>query len=914
MKKIFLTILLLISFPVVASHIVGGEFELIHISGDIYRLNLIYYFDKVNGFKNLDGTQSLPEQVDPTLTANIFRKSDNSFIRSVVLSFESKTKVNYTQLKCSADGLETERLYYTTLISLPADQYNDPHGYYVSWQRCCRNYQIDNIVSDQPPPNTSNFANAAGQTFYLEFPPVVKDGSPFINSSPRLFPPLSDYACPGRFYYVDFAGVDDDGDSLHYSMITPLNTTDSRAIPTVSPGPYPEVMWRPGFSLAKIMGGSPDLKISKEGLLRVTPVLQGLFVFAVKVEEFRDKIKIGESRRDFQMLVVDNCAPAEPPKIVGKKLTDVEFTYDNSMSISFANTVTDQERCIQVRVSDPDSEKADSPDNLIENIKLRVVGLNFKNKNLNEILPADVTGTLINGSTKEFRICFPQCPYFIGGAYEVGIIAMDDACSLPLLDTLKVKVTVEPPVNRDPYFTTNTSTFATLNEGDNVSWPFQIKDDDLDELLVSPQTNGFLLDATGMKFTITSQQRGLVNGVLNWDARCNVYDFTKRTSFQLKIRVEDKDQCNSNSPVFAVYNLVVKLPGNADPVIDTDLTPAVNERKVIGLKRKVGESLSFNVFGRDLVDNDFLKLSGLGKGFKFSDYSMSFSPAEANSTVQSKFQWVVSCDDYTKYSDAKIDSLNFQFVVVDNSNKCRLYKADTVDVSVKIFPPVNSPPALIVNSINPNLKLVNNQLNVTLGQQIALGLQGVDADTSPSKDVLKVTLLTAEGTVPLEGFTFKPVEGTSPVSTTWLWNPECTIFQDGIYENDYILTFRIGDNRCITATADTVKIKIKIRDVDGSDGKFDPPNFFSPNDDGVNDYYAMEIKDVVTHEVLNVLPLDNCVGQFQGIRIYNRWGNQVFESTDRNFKWYAKDEASGVYFYVVKYTNKEYKGPLSIRY
>ena len=43
-------------------------------------------------------------------------------------------------------------------------------------------------------------------------------------------------------------------------------------------------------------------------------------------------------------------------------------------------------------------------------------------------------------------------------------------------------------------------------------------------------------------------------------------------------------------------------------------------------------------------------------------------------------------------------------------------------------------------------------------------------------------------------------------------------------------------------------------------------------------------------------------------------GNQVFESADRNFRWYAKGEAAGVYYYLVKYTHKEYKGALSIRY
>ncbi|MEK6781962.1 MAG: gliding motility-associated C-terminal domain-containing protein [Bacteroidota bacterium] len=903
MKKSFITFLFLISFPVVASHIVGGEFELLHISGYQYRLNLIIYFDKING------SPGAKDQGGNSPRASIYRKSDNVFMREVFLTLTTESSVEYTQPECSNGEIITDRLFYTADVILLPEEFGDPEGYYVVWQRCCRNYQIANIFSNEPV--GPNDPNAAGQTFYLEFPAVVKDGNPFINSSPRLFPPLNDYACPQRPYYVDFAGVDDDGDSLYYSLVTPLNTVNSAALPPVSPLPYPEVRWKPGFSLDRIMKGSPDLNISNEGLLRVTPTLQGLFVFAVKVEEFRNKLKIGESRRDFQMLVVDNCSPASPPQILGKKLTDPFFT-DNSMSVSFANTVSNADRCIQVSISDPDSEKAD--DNFTEKIKIKVIGLNFKSDELDEILPPVVTGTLQKGESKVFKICFPKCPYFIGGPYDIGIIAMDDACSLPLLDTLKVSVNVEPPPNSDPYFTTDTNTFDLLDEGAQKSWPFEIKDDDLDELLVSPLTNGFLLEPAGMEFTIISQQPGLVNGMLSWDAYCDLYDFTQRTSFQVKIRVEDNDECEANEPVFAVYNLSVKLPGNADPVLDTDLTAAVNERTIFGLERKVGEALSFDVFGRDLVDNDLLTLVGVGKGFNLSDYSMAFLPASDSGTVQSKFQWLVSCDDFSTFSNDKIDSLNLQFIVVDNSNKCQLFKADTVDVSVKIFPPDNAAPNLKIRSLNPNVTLTNNQLTATLPQQISLGLLGIDADTSPSKDLLKLTLINVEGTVPLEGFTFTPVEGTSPLETTWVWDPDCTVFQNGIYENDYTLTFRIADDRCFTATADTVKISMKVRDADGTDENFFPVNFFSPNEDGVNDYYSMEVKDVVTGEFINMLPLDNCTAQFQGIRIYNRWGNQVFESIDRDFRWHAKGEAAGVYYYYVKYTHKEYKGALSIRY
>ncbi|MFM7852350.1 MAG: hypothetical protein ACKO96_10655, partial [Flammeovirgaceae bacterium] len=177
------------------------------------------------------------------------------------------------------------------------------------------------------------------------------------------------------------------------------------------------------------MNGNPDLSITKDGFLTVSPSgNQSLYVFAVKVEEYRNKIKIGESRRDFQMLVVDACPVASPPVITGKKKTDATFTYKENMSVSFLNNVEDAQRCIQVRVSDIDSTKPDQ--NFTENIGIRVIGLNFKNPDLNQILPSITTAVLTNGSTKDFEICFPQCSYTTG-PYQVGIIAYDDACSLP---------------------------------------------------------------------------------------------------------------------------------------------------------------------------------------------------------------------------------------------------------------------------------------------------------------------------------------------------------------------------------------------------------------------------------------------------------------------------------------------------
>jgi hypothetical protein len=140
-----------------------------------------------------------------------------------------------------------------------------------------------------------------------------------------------------------------------------------------------------------------------------------------------------------------------------------------------------------------------------------------------------------------------------------------------------------------------------------------------------------------------------------------------------------------------------------------------------------------------------------------------------------------------------------------------------------------------------------------------------------------------------------------------------------VYTNNYSFKFNILDNRCLNAKGDTITIDMKISDVNGTDEKFKLPNVFTPNNDQYNDYFALEGIDPSPTEGINLdalvnLPKDNCVQQFQSVKIFNRWGDLVFESTDRKFRWYASQESTGVYYYVVKYNNREYKSPLSVRF
>lgn len=81
---------------------------------------------------------------------------------------------------------------------------------------------------------------------------------------------------------------------------------------------------------------------------------------------------------------------------------------------------------------------------------------------------------------------------------------------------------------------------------------------------------------------------------------------------------------------------------------------------------------------------------------------------------------------------------------------------------------------------------------------------------------------------------------------------------------------------------------------------FDAPNFFTPNFDGINDYFEL-----VTGQDLDWLEVE----------VFSRWGQLVFRSSEVDFQWDGKalnglNCAPGVYFWVITY--KEVNNPSPI--
>lgn len=893
-----LLLLMLSGFPAAATHIVGGEFEMLYLSPNRYRINMILYFDAINGS---------PAAVDRTVKVYIYRKRDRTLAKSFDLPQISRTTIAYTQPACSYDKIKTDKLIYTSDVTLEAGSYSDPEGYYLVWQRCCRNYNITNIYSDEITDEANNpVPNAiyAGQTFYLEFAALIQNGKPFKNSSPRLFPPLTDYACPGKPFYAIFSGTDDDGDSLSYTLVTPLNTTEGKAFPDANPGPYPEVKWRTnaGYSLKRIMLGNPEMNISPDGILRVTPTVKGLFAFAVRVDEFRNKVKIGETRRDFQLFVVEKCANSVPPVIKGRKLTDADFSDAKTLDVAFDAQTKDEERCVEIRVTDEDSK---IPEQYTENITVDVKALNFPQSKLTGLPDFTKSAVLKNGSSLIFKFCLPKCPFVKNGAARIAITAKDDACAMPLTDTLKINVTIPDLPNNLPEFKEPPpNKLFEVHEGETLIIPVEAEDKDGDIINLTASDDGYAFTDFGMSFNLTPDQPpGQAKGTFQLIADCKNYNFADKNNFRVLLHADDEDECR-NPGVKIPVNIKVRLTDRKLPIIDSDLTDDKEEREV-EVSRKIGESLSFTVTGRDPDNNELLGLNGNGVGFGLTTYRMTFPPvAETLSPVSSGFNWTPTCDDLKTRAEYRL-----RFVVNDQTNKCSAKNGDTLLVNVKLFRPDNHKPTLQFDNTQ-QLPFNAGAYELKYGTQVDFTVRGKDEDQNP-QDQLALVLTNVIGDPTPAGYEFKPAAGQGDISSPFTWPTDCSVFKEDKYSNSFGFIFKVSDDRCLNPIEITDTLKIRVIDPSDKNAVFTPPNVITPNGDGCNDYFAVEDNPQAscgTRPWKINFPSDNCVHTFEYVKILNRFGKEVFSSRSRDFRWYANEAASGIYYFYIKFTDSVFKG------
>ncbi|WP_422359227.1 gliding motility-associated C-terminal domain-containing protein [Reichenbachiella sp.] len=855
MKKLILVLLiaLLSQLKALAFHIVGGEMELVHIDGYQYYLNLVQYFDKA---------QTDNPGPDLSVQVYIFRNSDHTLVRTETLNLSSEQAVEYSNPDCAIGSLQTSRVFYSAEITLQPEIFNEPQGYYVVWERCCRNTSISNIVNP----------GGQGMTYALDFPPVIKDGKQFINSSPQLFPPLSDYACVNQTYYTDFAGTDADGDSIAYSLQLPYNSTSQVALPIPQPKPFVELIYANGSNINNIIPGNPSLNITSAGFLTVNPTSTGLYIFSVLVEEYRNKEKIGELRRDFQMLVIDGCDPPTPPKAQVRLPGETEFYNE----VDIINYSAAEEKCFEYLVVD----------NAGENVTLKAEGVNF-NADVSDVFEFTSGPINASGDTLRVEVCISDCPYVQNEPYIIDLIASDNACPLPQRDTVRMTINVEPPPNNSPYYQSpdaNNIQIRSQAEGQTVALDellIGVDDDPFDSLRFFFYAEGYDPVNYGMSLDTILDIYGRKEVKFNWNTDCKTYPFGDKNTFDLGVVLEDYDTCAFDSGDTLFYELEVILPPNTAPEISGPESD---------YNRQIKSNLLFDVRADD-DDGDPIELKGVGNIFNFSSVGISFEDKQGSGNVESPLTWDLSCDNLGIKSTATYTL----YFIAEDTDYCEETNADTLAVQVNVVVPPNTKPVF-----------ENEEFySLSVNDEFVLEVIASDGDNT---DLLTLDLLSVNSAPSSEGFSFEGNTGVGAVSSTLTWTPECDLLGENRTPETYPVDFLVFDDNCPNIESRVHTINFQVEELSVDYDIFTPPNAFSPNGDGHNDTYTLSN---LTEDYYN-LPPDNCDDQFQSIVIFDRAGGKIFQSNDREFVWTGDGADPGTYYFHIDYLNTDYKGVITL--
>ncbi|WP_428654258.1 gliding motility-associated C-terminal domain-containing protein [Runella sp.] len=299
--RILCGLLMLWSAGAWASHIIGGDIALTKQSptSTNYLLTLTLIYDGVLG------------SVDDKAFISSFKKSANTRIEDFTLTRSALQEIPYSNARCVPNPRESKITLarYTAMVTFSATNYNDPAGTYFAWEECCRNGGIVNI---QTP-------NKVGLAFYAEIP---VSGIPA--GLPQFKTPEVKYVCVGKNFEADFGATGTAGNELRYSIVTPLigSADQGGTFPDKSKaGPYARAIWANGFDSTRAISGLHPLSIdAKTGKIHVNASQIGLFAFAVRCEEWKQGVKVGEVRREFVFNVVD-CISSTPAPVFIEILT-----------------------------------------------------------------------------------------------------------------------------------------------------------------------------------------------------------------------------------------------------------------------------------------------------------------------------------------------------------------------------------------------------------------------------------------------------------------------------------------------------------------------------------------------------------------------------------------------------------------
>lgn len=283
-----------------AAHIKGGFFTYEYLGpggspGTVrYRITLTVYMI----------CTASPGQVSNPINFSIFDAGTNTLVQNPSVSITNDYMLSKVYDEPCITGNEIGCYYRIIVydlasIELPAT----PEGYIVAYQRCCRIAGIINVVG----------SGNVGNTFYIKLPGTAQFPGAETNSSPSFLVNDTAVVCRNSFFQYSFQASDPDADSLSYSFCQAYIGGDagpnSAPNPAANP-PYFPIPYQAPYSGNQPMGAGVTINPITGIISGVAPDVTGQFVICVCVNEYRNGILIGVTRKELHVTVGD-CNPLQ---------------------------------------------------------------------------------------------------------------------------------------------------------------------------------------------------------------------------------------------------------------------------------------------------------------------------------------------------------------------------------------------------------------------------------------------------------------------------------------------------------------------------------------------------------------------------------------------------------------------------
>lgn len=813
-----------------ARHITGGELSYVYLGRSSSNPNAGNYRVKLRLYRDCFSDRPFSETVNIVLYEKITMAAQ-SFTVPIFRREDVSLKSPDPCIGNPPAICYEVAIYEVDVSNLPFA----PEGYIVAQQSCCRIQDISNIYS----------LGSVGATYTTNIPGTNAGVTAPENDTPVFTTSDTVIACSDNYFKFDFGAVDNNNDKLEYEFADALVSNNGGGMnSSTSPPPYSPASYLLGFSGTSPLGNKVRIDRNTGVITGIAPA-GGIYVITVAVSEIRGGKVINVHRKDLHLKIAEcsvAAAALEPSYTLCK----------DEMVITLTNNSTSDK--IKTYEWDMDTLGKSDP-----------------------VVPT---------KTASFRYAKP-------GDYVVRLITnKNDICTDTAYTTIKVYPGFKPAWSIDQTCATVPYAFKDLSTtvyGTVDSWQWNFGNmSDLADVSTAPSTT----------YTYPSDGIYFVSLIVGTSVGC--VDTLRQ---QLTVRAKPELFLNRDTVICDVDTLQLRAIGtgslswspNYNISSLTDANPLVSPdrptRYSITLTQSPGCTNTASVFvdvkslvTLNLAADTTICLGDSAQLHPDSDgvsYKWTAPPGQYLSDANQKFPWIKPASE-------------MRYAVVATIGKCTA--ADEILVKTVPYPRANAGADTAIcygDAIRLQVSggtayawkpagLLNN---ATIANPIAKPLTTTDFVVSstdykgcpkPVWDTIRVTVIppvrpfAGNDTVVVAG---QPLQLNAAGAAVYSWSPASFLSNPAIanpiaiLSDDIVYRVKVATLEGCFAI-DSLKVKVYKTAPD-----IFVPTLFTPNGDGLND-------------LLKPMPVG--IAKFVYFRVYNRYGQLVFQADNFTSGWNGK--------------------------